>query len=62
VIVTETVAQSFNSDTENDHLEERTIKREPGVFWIDHIGVFHQVKAQKAKAATGLRTGQKLLK
>ena len=46
------VAQASNIAAEDNNLEEREIKRSPGVFWKNNIGVSQQVKAMEAKAVT----------
>jgi hypothetical protein len=46
------VVQASNIAAENNNLEEREIKRRPGVFWKNNIGISQQVKAMKAKAVT----------
>jgi hypothetical protein len=46
------VVQASNSEAKDNNLEEREIKRRPGVFWKNNIGVSQQVKAMEAKAAT----------
>jgi hypothetical protein len=48
----EVVVQASNSEAKDNNLEEREIKRRPGVFWKNNIGVSQQVKAMEAKAVT----------
>ena len=44
--------QASNIAAEDNNLEEREIKRRPGVFWKNNIGVSQQVKAIASKAVT----------
>ena len=53
------VVQAANIAAENNNIEEREIKRRPGVFWKNNIGVSHQVKAMEAKAVTHFMHGSK---